>query len=102
LERFRRDESEIAAALEAAGQALQRHRRRAALLEREMAALDENIASTQAAAEDLAQRIRTGDAYLSRRLVALYKTQALGAPTTQARPIRSMTGCCAAKPWSRF
>ncbi len=78
LERFRRDESEIAAALEAAGQALQRHRRRAARLEREMAELDENIASTQAAAEDLAQRIRTSHAYLSRRLVALYKTQALG------------------------
>lgn len=78
LERFRRDESEIAAALESAGRALQRHRRRAALLAREMAEIEENIASTTAAVDDIAQRIRSGGEYLSRRLVALYKTQALG------------------------
>ncbi len=79
LERFRLDESEIAAALETSGRALQRHRRRAALLAREMSEIEENITSTTAAVDDLSQRIRSGEEYLSRRLVALYKTQALGA-----------------------
>lgn len=79
LERFRRDESEIAAALDAVGRTLQRHRRRAALLEREMTGLEANIASTTVAVDDLARRIRSGQEHLARRLVALYKSQALGA-----------------------
>lgn len=79
LERFRRDESEIAAALDAVGRTLQRHRRRAALLAHEMAGLEENIASTTAAVDDLVRRIRSGQEHLARRLVALYKSQALGA-----------------------
>jgi hypothetical protein len=56
---FRRDENQIAAALETAGRTLQRHRNRAARLEREAAELEENIASTAAAVEDIAQRIRS-------------------------------------------
>lgn len=76
---FQRDESEIAAALEGAGQTLQRFRRRAAALEREIAEIDQNIASAEAIAEDLRHRIRASEGYLSRRLVALYKTRALGA-----------------------
>jgi murein hydrolase activator len=78
VELFRRDENQIAAALETAGRTLQRHRNRAARLEREAAEIEENIASTAAAVEDISQRIRADQAHLSRRLTALYKTQALG------------------------
>ncbi|MFO7707609.1 MAG: peptidoglycan DD-metalloendopeptidase family protein [Desulfobacterales bacterium] len=78
LDLFRRDERQIAAALEAAAQALQGYRRRAAALELELAEINQNIASTEAVAEDLLRRIRAGEVYLSRRLVALYKTQAMG------------------------
>lgn len=75
---FQRDESEIAAALEVAGQALQRFRRGTAALQREIAEIGLNIASTEAVAEDLRRRVYAGEAHRAQRLVALYKTQALG------------------------
>ncbi|MCU0558629.1 MAG: peptidoglycan DD-metalloendopeptidase family protein [Desulfobacterales bacterium] len=75
---FERDESDIAAALESAGRALQRYRRQAAALQREIAEIGRNIASTEVVAEDLQHRIRTGEANRAQRLVALYKTHALG------------------------
>ncbi len=78
LDLFQRDESEITAALEGVNQSLQRYRRRAAVLQREIADLGQNIASTEAVAEDLRRRIRAGEVNLAQRLVALYKTQALG------------------------
>ncbi len=84
LDLFRRDERQIAAALEAAAQALQGYRRRAAALQRELAEISQNIASTEAVAEDLLRRIRAGETHLSRRLVALYKVQAMG---TAFRPL---------------
>ena len=75
---FQRDESDIAAALDSAGRALQRHRRLAAALQREIDEIGQNITTAEAVAQDLRHRIRTGEVYRARRLVALYKTHALG------------------------
>jgi septal ring factor EnvC (AmiA/AmiB activator) len=78
LDRVARDEGDIAGALEASGRALQRHRRRAAALQTELAEIEQNIVSTAATIEDLSRRIRAGEAAMSKRLVALYKLSALG------------------------
>jgi septal ring factor EnvC (AmiA/AmiB activator) len=78
LDRVARDEGDIAGALEASGISLQRHRWVAAALTAELAELEQNIASTTAAVEDLLRRIRAGEAALSGRLVALYKVSSLG------------------------
>ncbi len=75
---FERDESDISAALDSAGRALQRYRRQAAALQRQIAEIGQNITSTEAVAEDLQRRIRSGEAHRAQRLVALYKTHALG------------------------
>ena len=90
LNLFLSDERQIAAALEAAAQALQGYRRRAAALAREMAEIDQNIASTDTVAEDLLHRVHTGEARLSRRLVALYKTQALAGAALRPLPADSL------------
>lgn len=75
---FERDESDIAAALDSAGRALQRYRRHAAALQQEIAEIGQNITSTETVAEDLQRRIRSGEVNRAQRLVALYKTHALG------------------------
>jgi septal ring factor EnvC (AmiA/AmiB activator) len=78
LDRVARDEGDIAGALEASGRSLQRHRRRAAALQAELAEIEQNIASTAATVADLSRRIRAGAAAMSGRLVALYKASSLG------------------------
>jgi septal ring factor EnvC (AmiA/AmiB activator) len=79
LERTARQQEDILTALDRTNQVLQRHQRQADALGEEMEELDEKIASTRAALEDMARRIDSLRAFLSRRLVALYKTDRLGA-----------------------
>jgi len=79
LDRVKRQEGDVLNALDRTNQTLQRHQRQAAALKVEMEELEQKIASTQAAVQDLAQRIRILEAFLSRRLVALYKISRLGA-----------------------
>jgi len=79
LDRVKRQEGDVLNALDRTNQTLQRHQRQAAALKVEMEELEQKIASTQAAVQDLAQRIRIQEAFLSRRLVALYKISRLGA-----------------------
>jgi septal ring factor EnvC (AmiA/AmiB activator) len=78
LERFDRREEGVLNALDSTEQALQLNRRKAAQLKSELGALEEKISSTESAVEDLNRRIRAHQGYLSRRLVALYKTAWLG------------------------
>jgi septal ring factor EnvC (AmiA/AmiB activator) len=79
LDRVKRQEGDVLNALDRTNQTLQRHQRQAAALKVEMEELEQKIASTQAAVQDLAQRIRILEAFFSRRLVALYKISRLGA-----------------------
>jgi len=79
LDRVKRQEGDVLNALDRTNQTLQRHQRQAAALKVEMEELEQKIASTQAAVQDLAQRIRILEAFLSRRLVALYKISRSGA-----------------------
>jgi septal ring factor EnvC (AmiA/AmiB activator) len=79
LDRIQRREGDILTALDRANQALQRHHRQAVALKAEMEALEQKIASTEAAVQDLAQRLRILEVFFSRRLVAFYKISRLGA-----------------------
>ena len=79
LDRVKRQEGDILQALDRTNQTLQRHQRQAAALKVEMEELEQKVASTQAAVQDLAQRIRILEGFLSRRLVALYKISRWGA-----------------------
>jgi len=79
LDRVKRQEGDLLNVLDRTNQTLQRHQRQAAALQVEMEELELKIASTQAAVQDLAQRMRVLKGFLSRRLVALYKISRLGA-----------------------
>ena len=79
IDRISRRENDMVNALETAAQALHRHRRRAQAVKAELEELEDKIASTRAAEEDLLRRIRAKEAYLSKRLVALYTIRRLGA-----------------------
>lgn len=78
FDRISRQQEDILTALDRTNQVLQRHQRQAVALSEEMDELDQKIASTEAAMEDLARRMATLQRFLSRRLVALYKTSRLG------------------------
>jgi len=78
LERMARQQEDILTVLDRANRMLQRHQRQAAALSAEMDELDQKIASTRTAMEDLARRIGTLELLFSRRLVALYKISRLG------------------------
>jgi septal ring factor EnvC (AmiA/AmiB activator) len=79
LERTSRQQEDILTALDRTTRMLQQHQRQAAALGEELDELDERIASTETAMEDLARRSDALRRFLSRRLVALYKTSRLGA-----------------------
>jgi len=78
IDRISRREDDLLNALETAAQVLHRHRRRAQAAKAELEELADKIASTRAAEEDLLRRIRANEAYLSKRLVALYALRRLG------------------------
>lgn len=79
IDRITRRESDILNALETTAQTLHRHRRQAQALKAELEDLDQQMTSTRMAEEDLVRRIRANETYLSKRLVALYTVQRLGA-----------------------
>jgi septal ring factor EnvC (AmiA/AmiB activator) len=78
IDRISRREGDVSNALEAAAQALHRYRRQAQALKAELEELDQKMISTRLAEEDIVRRIRANEAYLSKRLVALYKLNRLG------------------------
>src|SRR5512143_100774 len=78
IDRITRRESDVLNALETTAQALHRHRRQAQALKAELEDLDQKMTSTRMAEEDLIRRIRSNEAYLSKRLVALYTMYRLG------------------------
>lgn len=79
IDRMTRRESDVLNALETTAQTLHRHRRQALGLKAELEELDQKMTSTRMAEEDLSRRIRANEAYLAKRLVALYSIQRLGA-----------------------
>jgi septal ring factor EnvC (AmiA/AmiB activator) len=78
IDRISRREGEVITALETAAQALHRRRLQAQAVKAELEELERKIASTRMAEEDLLRRIRANEAYLSKRLVALYTIRRLG------------------------
>ncbi len=78
IDRITRREGDVLNALETTAQALHRHRGQAQALKSELEDLDQKITSTRMAEEDLVRRIRANEAYLSKRLVALYTLHRLG------------------------
>jgi septal ring factor EnvC (AmiA/AmiB activator) len=78
IDRISRRESDVLNALERTAQTLHRHRRQALALKAELEELDQKTTSTRMAEEDLIRRIRANEAYLAKRLVALYSIQRLG------------------------
>lgn len=79
LERNARQQEDILTALDRTNRMLQRYQRQAAVLGEELEELDQKIASTEAAGEDLERRTDILRRFLSQRLVTLYKTSRLGA-----------------------
>jgi cell division protein FtsX/septal ring factor EnvC (AmiA/AmiB activator) len=79
IDRISRREGDVLSALETTAQALHRRRLQAQSVKAELEELERNIASTRMAEEDLLRRIRANEAYLSKRLVALYTIRRLGA-----------------------
>jgi cell division protein FtsX/septal ring factor EnvC (AmiA/AmiB activator) len=79
IDRITRREGDVVNALETAAQALHRGRRKARAVKAELEDLGNQIASTRMAEEDLLRRIRANEAYLSKRLVALYTIRRLEA-----------------------
>jgi septal ring factor EnvC (AmiA/AmiB activator) len=78
FDRISRQQEDILTALDRTNRVLQRHQRQAVALSEEMDELDQKIASTETAMEDLARRMGSLQRFLSRRLVAFYKTSRLG------------------------
>jgi septal ring factor EnvC (AmiA/AmiB activator) len=78
IDRMIRHEGDVLSALETAAQVLHSQRRQAQALKVELEGLDQKLASTRLAEEDLVRRIRANEAYLSKRLVALYAINRLG------------------------
>jgi septal ring factor EnvC (AmiA/AmiB activator) len=78
LERIERQQEDILTSLDRTNRVIQRHHRQAAAVNAEVDELDRKIASTKAAMEDLARRIRILEVFFKHRLVAFYKTGRLG------------------------
>jgi cell division protein FtsX/murein DD-endopeptidase MepM/ murein hydrolase activator NlpD len=78
IDRIRRREEDMVTALETRARALHLHRRQAQALKAELEQLESQVASTRAAEADLLRRIRAREAYLSKRLAALYTIRRLG------------------------
>jgi septal ring factor EnvC (AmiA/AmiB activator) len=78
IQKFSHRETDIIIRLNQVDQALNRSRKRTAVLSREIEGLDKKIAETAAASEKLANQIRDNETYVAKRLVALYKLSWLG------------------------
>jgi len=75
---FTRKESKIIRRLNQVEQSLNKSRKRAAALGKQIQALEEKIAGATAASNKLKQRIQTNEKYVAQRLVAMYKMNRLG------------------------
>ncbi len=78
IQKFSHRETDIILRLNQADQALNRSRNRIAGLSREIAGLEKKITETAAASEKLVNQIKANEAYVAKRLVALYKLNWLG------------------------
>ena len=78
IKKFTQKEADIISRLNEVDLALNKSRKQIAILGREMAALEKKIVDTKRASQDLIQKIRANEQYISRRLVALYKLSWLG------------------------
>jgi septal ring factor EnvC (AmiA/AmiB activator) len=75
---FTRKESDIIKRLNLVEQALNKSRKRAAALGKEIKILDEKISEASTASDELIQRIQVNEEYVAKRLVAMYKMNWLG------------------------
>jgi len=78
IEKFTRKEADIISTLNQVDLVLNKSRKKIAILERDIAALEEKIADTTRASQDLTQKISANEQYIAKRLVALYKLSWLG------------------------
>jgi septal ring factor EnvC (AmiA/AmiB activator) len=78
IQEFSHRETDIILELNQVDQALNRSRKRIAVLGREIADLEKKIAETTAVSEALVDQIKVNEAYVARRLAALYKLNWLG------------------------
>ncbi len=75
---FSRNESDTIKRLNRVEQSLNKSRKRAAVLKKEIKALDEKISVASETSEKLKQRIQANEKYVAQRLVAMYKMNWLG------------------------
>jgi len=75
---FSRNESDTIKRLNRVEQSLNKSRKRAAVLDKEIKALDEKISVASETSEKLKRRIQANEKYVAQRLVAMYKMNWLG------------------------
>lgn len=75
---FTRKENEIIKRLNQVEQSLNKNRKRAAVLEKEIKSIDAKVSAASEASDKLKQRIQTNEKYVAQRLVAMYKMNWLG------------------------
>jgi len=78
VEAISRDETDILKRLNQVEMAFNKSRKRAALLSKEIETLDHEISAAAQKSEELRRRIRANEAYVAKRLVAMYKMNWLG------------------------
>jgi septal ring factor EnvC (AmiA/AmiB activator) len=78
IQKFSRKEADIISRLNQVDRELDQTRKRIGVLGREIVALEKKIADTALASQDLIEKIKTHERYMSKRLVALYKLNWLG------------------------
>ena len=78
IQEFSDRETDIILKLNQVDQALNRSRKRIARLSHEIAGLEKKISETAAASDELVAQIKVKEAYVARRLAALYKLNWLG------------------------
>ena len=78
IKKFTREEADIISTLNQVDLVLNRSRKQIAILGREIAELDNKIADTTRASQQLIPKIKANEQYIANRLVALYKLNWLG------------------------
>ena len=78
IRKFTQKEADIISTLNQVDLALNKSRKQITSLGREIATLEEKIADTARASEELIQKIKANEQYMAKRMVALYKLNWLG------------------------
>ncbi len=78
IKKFTQKEADIISTLNQIDLVLNKSRKQIASLGREIATLEQKIADTTRASQDLMQKIKANEQYIAKRLVALYKLNWLG------------------------